>query len=106
MPGGQLASVAHGQWGPLGRRRPAPGPHSCPGQSRGAPTPTLLSLPPARGINQGRDGGPGEKPTSPLQTKPQGAGFQEGKVHLQETEPGQRENPGRPHGQGALGKKG
>lgn len=50
--------------------------------------------------------GPGEKPTSPLQTKPQGAVFQEGKVHLQETKLGQHENPGKPCGQGALGKKG
>lgn len=35
----------------------------------------------------------GGNPASPLQTKPQGAGFQEGEVHLQETEPGQSESP-------------
>lgn len=43
---------------------------------------------------QGREeGGPGENPTAPLQTKPQGTGFQEGEVHLQETEAGQSESP-------------
>ena len=74
-------------------------------QEGSPPPPTTISLRP-RETTRGGTGVPGQKPTSPLQTKPQGAGFQERKVHLQETEPGQRKNPGRPHGQGALGKKG
>ena len=99
VPGGQLASVDHGQWGAPQKAAPRMVQEGSP------PPPSTVSLRP-RESTRGGTGVPGQKPTSPLQTKPQGAGFQERKVHLQETEPGQRKNPGRPHGQGALGKKG
>lgn len=48
---------------------------------------------------------PEKNPNQLFQTKPQSAGFQEGEVHLQETESGQGESPGRPCRKGALRKK-
>lgn len=77
-----------GNEGPLRRQSPASGQHSCPECSNMAPR---LPLPPTCTGNH-----PAGNPTSPLQSKPQGSGFQEGEIHLQETEAGQ--------GSGHMGK--